>query len=302
MNHANFAEALAAAIEAKGISLGILSRSATERGAKVSTATLSYWLSGKTQPRRRASLQVVSVIEELCGVPAGSLVQHLDIGESSWKVNRPAAAQFAPSHPDINRIRESWGHDEQDGLDRMVVLARIEFLQLHTVLSYRMVLRANRDGADRFLFAATAHATRSGRFLGEVQLSRGGTMGRRSTDAPGIILYEVLLPQPLAEGESAVVEFFRAGPGSVQDIGDFTLVTLRPIEVLSIQTHFPEDAVPEFVTSITERTDLTGKKASRRRKLRLRGSSAQATMTQVEMGRVSIEWIDSNEPVSELPS
>src|SRR5438270_2442358 len=73
-----FSRALRAAIQASGLSLNRIQYRLRERGLVVSSATLSYWQSGRRRPMRHDSVQVVRTLEELLRVPAGSLTTLLD--------------------------------------------------------------------------------------------------------------------------------------------------------------------------------------------------------------------------------
>ncbi|MGW5741466.1 XRE family transcriptional regulator, partial [Amycolatopsis sp. NPDC003861] len=69
-----FDAALRAAIRARGLSLDRLREHLRTRGVSVTTATLSYWQSGRSRPRRRDSVHGLRQLEAVLEVPAGSLV------------------------------------------------------------------------------------------------------------------------------------------------------------------------------------------------------------------------------------
>lgn len=99
-----FATALQKAMDARGYSLGRLSKAATERGAKVSAATLSYWLTGQAKPRRKSSLEVVAAIEEILELSHGALMTLAGVTDDEWRMDRPRARRIVPNHPDVERI------------------------------------------------------------------------------------------------------------------------------------------------------------------------------------------------------
>src|SRR2546421_3415696 len=68
-----FSHALRSAIKASGLSLNRIQYRLRERGAAVSSATLSYWQSGRRRPTRHDSLLVVRQLEEILRMPAGKL-------------------------------------------------------------------------------------------------------------------------------------------------------------------------------------------------------------------------------------
>src|SRR2546421_3729475 len=67
-----FSHALRSAIKASGLSLNRIQYRLRERGAAVSSATLSYWQSGRRRPTRHDSLLVVRQLEEILRMPAGT--------------------------------------------------------------------------------------------------------------------------------------------------------------------------------------------------------------------------------------
>ncbi|WP_020664554.1 transcriptional regulator [Amycolatopsis benzoatilytica] len=68
-----FAEALRAAIRARGLGLERIRYRLHGKGATVSLATLSHWQSGRCRPERAESLRALKNLEEVLGVPDGSL-------------------------------------------------------------------------------------------------------------------------------------------------------------------------------------------------------------------------------------
>lgn len=68
-----FAEALGAAIRARGVSLTWLYRQLSARANPVSMATLSYWRSGARQPEGAASMAAVDEAEALLSLAPGEL-------------------------------------------------------------------------------------------------------------------------------------------------------------------------------------------------------------------------------------
>src|SRR5690242_15148249 len=73
-----FSPALRAAIQASGLSLNRIQYRLAERGLVVSSATLSYWQSGRRRPTRQESVLVVRTLEEVLRVPEGTLTGLLE--------------------------------------------------------------------------------------------------------------------------------------------------------------------------------------------------------------------------------
>ncbi|MBB4688093.1 transcriptional regulator [Amycolatopsis jiangsuensis] len=68
-----FAEALRAAIRARGLGLERIRYRLRDRGTSLSLATLSHWQSGRCRPERRDSLLALRNLEDILGVPDGAL-------------------------------------------------------------------------------------------------------------------------------------------------------------------------------------------------------------------------------------
>jgi hypothetical protein len=86
-----FAPALRAAIRARGLGLERIRYRLRGRGVSVSLATLSHWQSGRCQPERQESLRVLSHLEDVLGVPPGSLTQLL----GTPRAQAPCGESFA---------------------------------------------------------------------------------------------------------------------------------------------------------------------------------------------------------------
>ncbi|MDT8911229.1 transcriptional regulator [Amycolatopsis sp. PS_44_ISF1] len=68
-----FAEALRAAIRARGLGLERIRYRLRGRGVSLSLATLSHWQSGRCRPERPESLLALGYLEDILGVPPGAL-------------------------------------------------------------------------------------------------------------------------------------------------------------------------------------------------------------------------------------
>lgn len=75
---AAFSRALSDAIAASGLTLDEISSQLTAAGARTSVATLSYWQNGHAMPTRRRSVAALPLLEDVLGLPRGSLTSILD--------------------------------------------------------------------------------------------------------------------------------------------------------------------------------------------------------------------------------
>ncbi|QXJ24930.1 hypothetical protein AGRA3207_006349 [Actinomadura graeca] len=162
-----FAGALRQAIQASGLTLERIRHRLGQRGLTVSVATLSYWQRGRSRPRSRA---VVTTLEEILQVPAGTLTELLDDPTPTAPPVRGGPGRAGngsgPSgHGDRGRAAgDLWPDpDRYAGLVAQLDRSgdhRLERLGIHDVyrlddvrrtwsLSVRTVLRAAGDDIDR---------------------------------------------------------------------------------------------------------------------------------------------------------
>lgn len=73
----SFAEVLAAALQESGLTLDGASSQLSRAGTPVSIATLSYWQTGQSTPRRARSLKAIDQLERILDLPTGSLSEAL---------------------------------------------------------------------------------------------------------------------------------------------------------------------------------------------------------------------------------
>lgn len=208
-----FNEALRAAIQASGLSLERIQSRLRTRHVTISMATLSYWQSGRSQPERRGSLLALRHIEELLDLPAGSLARLL--GHP-----RPRGRWRARTGAEGLRIDAMWPPDDNvaamldqfdDGWDDALI--RISHHDLVLVgadrgersLRTRQVLRADRDGADRWVL--THHVDGPGSPLPTVLALRHCRVGRVVCDRHrGYVVAELLFDRELLRGETIMIE------------------------------------------------------------------------------------------------
>ncbi|MEU5695082.1 XRE family transcriptional regulator [Actinosynnema sp. NPDC020468] len=187
-----FADALRSAIAARGIGLERIREHLAEHGVSVSLATLSYWQSGRSRPERRSSLAAIGHLEAILDLPPGHLAGLLGPPRprGRWLKRLPEEPRPVPSWDDrISRL------SQQDvvtiGRDR----GEVSFRSRH-------VLRAEEDGADRWL--VVAHVDRTPPTITPLRhCALGRVLPRPEV---GLVVAELLFDRVLRRGESIVIE------------------------------------------------------------------------------------------------
>lgn len=135
-----FHEALGLAIRTRGLSLERLRAHLAARGITLSTATLSYWQTGRRQPERHDSIEALIALEGVLQVPAGSLIALLPPPRPR---GRPPADQ-APGAP----VLDLWPLDE---LPRLATYLRMPEYQTLRYVAVDDHVEFGGDGVERAL-------------------------------------------------------------------------------------------------------------------------------------------------------
>lgn len=217
----SFADALRAAIRARGLSLDRLHARLAERGLHVSLASLSNWQRGRCRPERAQSLHAVRALEEILDLPPDSLVALLGPPRprGRWVRTVPGALSYDDVSPVPESVGRLLGQIENTADGQLEWLSCHERFQagpdraersIHT----RLVFRARTDGVDRHV---AVHHNELGR-LPDLHHSSYCRTGRLRTDPDaGVTAVELLFERPLRRGETHVVEYeFGYGAGGPQ--------------------------------------------------------------------------------------
>ncbi|MEJ2852686.1 MULTISPECIES: XRE family transcriptional regulator [unclassified Saccharothrix] len=208
-----FAGALRAAIAARGLGLERIREHLEQHGVKVSLATLSYWQSGRSRPERRSSLAAIGLLEEVLALPPGHLENLLGPPRPRGRWLKRVPDEPVPiSSLWADRESVEWAVRQVDtGWDDVLTrLSQHDFVTVgadraERVIRSRHVLRAEADGADRWVVIAGTE--RPGTPLPLLRPVRhcavGRTVGRRDA---GVVCAELVFDRALRRGESIVIE------------------------------------------------------------------------------------------------
>jgi hypothetical protein len=208
-----FHAALRMAIRRRGLTLERLRCRLARNGVPVALSTLSDWQHGHRRPYGPNSVAAVRALEGILDLPEGSLIR-LVVG--------PAAVR--PEAAELSDLRPASGLDEHGGAiagllddlpgardDGLEILSRHDRVRVDadrraTVVNSRTVVRARRDGVDRY---ALRYFGDEGCRIGQVQVRpeancRLGEV-RRHRDPP-VLVAELVFGAVLRAGETWVFE------------------------------------------------------------------------------------------------
>lgn len=261
----DFPDALRLAIEHRGLSLDRIQARLSAAGASVSTATLSYWQSGRTRPERVTSLVALSHLERILELPAGVLARRLGPPRprGHW---HPGSAEYHPyalwSDPESIAAVRSQINTQWDGrLSRISVHDRIYLGPDRTerLVRSRLVLRAEVDGPDRWAATYMGPEHCAPPTLHAVPPSR---LGRRVVlPDTEILAAEILFDHALAKNETTICEFGVTNPRpgvSTFYEGKFRL----PVREYLLEVSFTPPAIPAVVEQY-EASTLTAAETTR---------------------------------------
>ncbi|MEV6521446.1 hypothetical protein AB0M43_05785 [Longispora sp. NPDC051575] len=235
-----FAEALDAAITARGLTLDRLRYHLAERGVAVSQTTLSYWRRNRSRPERGASLRAVGELESLLGLPAASLVALLGPPRPRGRwLNGSDRDYLWPSGAPVMAQLDAEPRGRFDLVSTHEVLTVAADRSEHSVRC-RPVLRSLRDRADRCLVFHQAEDPDQA--PPDIVDTRSCAVGRTRYDPElRLLAVELLFDRTLAEGEDTVIEYeYRFAPGKPMDYFHTRLHSATREYVL--QTRFLGDA------------------------------------------------------------
>ncbi|WP_124040050.1 hypothetical protein [Neoactinobaculum massilliense] len=101
-----FATVFRSAVAASGMTLSQIVDAMADEGVKVTQATLSYWQSGRSAPRRQSSLDSIDVLEQVLGTTPGTLSRVLAEDRGAQK-----SMMYHSSHMLGNSSLEEFGID-----------------------------------------------------------------------------------------------------------------------------------------------------------------------------------------------
>ncbi|MEV6647831.1 XRE family transcriptional regulator [Amycolatopsis sp. NPDC051371] len=247
-----FDAALRAAIRARGLSLDRLREHLRTRGVTVTTATLSYWQSGRSRPERHDSVRGLRQLEDVLEVPPGSLVALL----GPPRVRRSAPAEIGRFWPDGRPIDAAVSDVDIRWDERLTRLSQHDVVLVgpsceELEIRSRQVLRAEADGPDRWV--VILHLDEHDRPLPELRDLRGCRAGRRVLrPGDGLLVVELLFGRPLLRGETVLTEHALVNRAPHPVATNYERKFRLPVREYVLEIRFSPEAVPSVCRRFAE--------------------------------------------------
>ncbi len=249
---APFARALREAIEQRGLSLDRISAHLASHGYTVSTATLSYWQTGRSRPIRRESLKCLGALEEVLQVPRGSLASLLTSAPALAARPKPEApADLDADYAFASDAATLFGYGWNDGYHLIsehdeLVIGPNRRTASHMVSD---ILVAERDGFDRLLVGTNSEEP--GRYV-EIRPEVGVRVGRTHLDPSiGLCIVEFLLDHPLRIGEAYSLRYSTVSGHLEAQMDGWNRIHSHPLRDMSVSVTFDEGDLPSEVCVFT---------------------------------------------------
>ncbi|MEU6606136.1 hypothetical protein ABZ922_13880 [Streptomyces shenzhenensis] len=289
-----FHVALRAAIAARGLPLQRVQHHLSRHGVKVGVTSLSYWQQGARRPQRPESLRAVRALEEILKLPEESLIRLLAETDEGTAAQRPAARSYRSrieASGVLDRLRAELGWSLDGGLhalghhERVRVGARRELAGRES----HHIVRAHRDGADRFVAVHHGDPGCAPDRMTVHALENCRTGRVRWDQDTGVLVAELLFGTRLRSGDTFLfrygIEDGTAGP-SREYLRDFTF----PGGQYALQVRFDADALPARCHRFTQHSAAAPR--SGRQELPLSGvhRSVHLVEPRVRPGIIGIGW------------
>jgi transcriptional regulator with XRE-family HTH domain len=206
-----FDRVLREAIHARGLSLERLHAHLSQRGIRVSLASLSNWQRGKCRPERSHSLRALHALEEILALPDDTLISSLGPPRPRGRwVRQPRGAlayrDLCPVPASLQRLLGEIDHVTDGQLEPVAYHDHFTAGASRDERAVRThaVFRARKSGVDRHV---AIHYNEHGRLPDRWSTSfcRPGRV--RTDEAAGLTTMELLFDRPLEQGETYVVEY-----------------------------------------------------------------------------------------------
>lgn len=291
-----FAEALRAALAARGLALDRVRAHLVAAGHEMSVATLSYWQTGRSAPVRRASIDAIGTLEVILRAERGSLARALLESQAARRALVDPPEVRVPDH--TGWLSQSSGAEAADAIVAEMGLTwdgDVDRVVQHDLLvmgaDRRPVRHTTRDvvvsrgpGVDRVVMARIGGE--AGR-LAVVTGRLGCRLGRsRVLPAHLVTVAELLLERPVPEGSAHVMEHEVRLIGGEAAMDWFSRAYLSDTREGLIRIEFRPDDLPETVELYMG--PFTAE--PRYERTALRGSTLVVARQDFPPSQISVRW------------
>lgn len=293
----SFAEAFRTAVTESGMTLVELVDALADRGVKLTQATLSYWQSGRSLPRRQSSIKALADIEEVLGINQGALS-----GPLEHERDTPAEDEAGP-----NARRASgapvilWGAPRNLDPEMIDWENEVQRKFVHHTITvsdagHKAVTRAECIVRVTGIANSTMHVGESwgpGDPMPEIVAVDGGTLGTPLIDEAGRFeLMPIHLPEAQHSGELRQLGYTLEESSSDRITRTNQRWFAWPLDMFALTVDFG-DELPQFVEWVTVQTRSkfgTSERVETSRELAVIDGVCQATLEHVEDGVSFIRW------------
>ncbi|GAA4349538.1 hypothetical protein [Angustibacter luteus] len=240
-----FHEALATAVEHRGLTLQRLQHRLTERGATVSVPTLSCWVRGTRRPERPVSMAALAELELVLGLEARSLSDLLGQkrrrgrdaarpvdDETIWRDSASLSAVLSELDLVKPDLRVVSAHLRQ----------RVDGRRVERTARHLNVVEAMRDDLTRTRLTMARLTGRPDQL--HVEAIAGVSVGRQRATSDGFVVTELVLDTTLAKGERTVVEYEAHLDPEGEPSINCTALFYRPVRMCVVEVFFDPEQVP----------------------------------------------------------
>ena len=283
-----FATTLTAAIRASGLTLDSIRLELAEHDVRISVATLSYWQNGRSQPAGAHAVRTLTAMEQVLGVPVGSLVNAAPVAQTRSR-GSIASRSMLRMPSSVEEAVQMSGMDPR-GLRKVsshftITLAPDRTQSAEVV---RNVVQCLVSGTRSFPVVAEIDAGSNQEVTGLSNCSVGQVWRLPETN---LVVTEMVLPRSLRQGELLMLEYMTT-LGPIDEPCGLFGVALPRVSELVMEVQFPWQDDPRRVVTYSRAVDAPdlGFDAPDAVELPVTGGSAQVVRLDVPPSVTMMRW------------
>ncbi len=295
-----FAEVFRGAVSRSGKTLAQIVDELEANGSTISQASLSYWQSGRSVPRRQSSVRTLTLLETILDVPRGTLINAASDGSArAFQIAPEAAATFENTSrgmivPDTsNAVPEDAGTiDWSNEVERKAMRVNVALSDGGRVMVVKTLAIVALTGVKAPVFHV-GNVWGEGDSLPELTDIVGGNTGRSFVhEDEHYVLREIRLPEGFATGELRQVGWTVRRESSERITRTPHRWFAQPLGAYALTLDFGA-AVPRYVEWVQVQTVTENgftKRVETSRELSLAGGIAKLTLEDVHDCTAYVRW------------